>query len=302
MSARPLLADAPAQAPVRGKAADYLSLTKPRLTTLVLVTTALGYLLAQRSFDLWLFLHTVVGTALVAGAAQTFNQIWEREHDGKMRRTMTRALPSGRIDPLPAALFGITLSAAGLAELAIGVNVLSAVLGALSLALYILVYTPLKRVTSLATVVGAVPGAIPPLIGWAAASGGLSPGAWVLFAVLFFWQMPHFLAIAWLYREDYARGGFPMLPVLEPDGASTGRQAVLYASTLLPVSLALSAVRVTGGAYFAGAALCGAVFAGFAAAFALRRHAASARRLFFASIVYLPVVLLLAILDRRPWP
>jgi len=298
MSALPPFASAAAPAGLRSRAAEYLSLTKPRVTFLVLVTTALGNLLASRTIELWTLFHTIAGTAMVAGAAAAMNQVWERDADSRMRRTARRAIPSGRIEPGAALVFAFTIASAGLVELAAGAGILAAGLGALSLGLYVLVYTPLKRRTSLATIVGAVPGAIPPMIGWAAATGRLDPGAWVLFLILFFWQMPHFLAIAWMYRDDYARGGFPMLPVVEPDGASTGRQAVLYAATLLPISLALSGLRVTGGIYFVGAAICGLAFTAAAAGFALRRETARARILFAASILYLPAVLLLAFLDR----
>ena len=302
MSSRPFAA---AESAGRLRAGDFVTLAKLRVNTLVLVTTALGFLLASRSldalagrgFDLWALFHAIVGTGLVAASAAAFNQIWERELDAKMRRTAQRPLASGRMETAPAALFAFTLAAAGLAELSIGANLLSAGIAAATLLLYVLVYTPLKRVTSLATVVGAVPGALPPVIGWAAAGGGLAPGAWVLFAILFFWQMPHFLAIAWLYRADYARAGFPMLPVIEPDGASTGRQAALYAATLVPVSLALSTLRVTGAVYSTGAVACGAAFTAFAVVFAFRRTTASARWLFAASILYLPALLLLAFLD-----
>ncbi len=294
MSSRPL---ASLEAPSRVRGSDFVTLAKLRVNTLVLVTTALGYLLARRTVDAWTLFHAILGTGLVAAGAAAFNQIWERDLDAKMRRTAQRPLASGRMEVLPASLFAFALALAGLAQLSFGVNLLAASIAAATLLLYVLVYTPMKRVSSLATIVGAVPGALPPVIGWAAAGGGLAPGAWVLFAILFFWQMPHFLAIAWLYRADYARAGFPMLPVLEPDGASTGRQAALYAATLVPVSLALSTFGVTGAVYSAGAVACGIAFAAAAVVFALRRTTASARWLFAASILYLPMLLLLAFLD-----
>ncbi len=296
MSSRPIVASG--LAGVRGRMADYVSLAKPRLNSLVLVTTGLGYLLAQRSVDLRLLFHTLLGTALVAGGAAALNQVWERESDARMRRTASRPIPSGRLDVGGALVFGFALSAAGLLELSFEVNRVAAALAAASLITYLLVYTPLKRVTSLSTVAGAIPGALPPMIGWAAATGRIDPAAGALFAILFFWQMPHFLAIAWLYREDYGRAGFPMLPVIEPDGASTGRQAVLYGVTLVPVSLALSGLHVTGGTYFVGALLCGIAFAGCSLSFALARTTSRARTLFFASIIYLPVLLTLAFLDK----
>jgi len=300
VSSRPLDVSAGTAVP-RPRWADFVTLAKPRVNTLVLVTTALGYLLAGRGVEPWVLLHAIVGTGLVAGGAAAFNQIWERELDAKMRRTCQRPLAAGRMDAGPALAFALSLSAAGLAELSLAVNMLAAAIAAATLLLYVLVYTPMKRVSSLATIVGAVPGALPPVIGWAAAGGGLAPGAWALFAILFFWQMPHFLSIAWLYRADYGRAGFPMLPVAEPDGASTGRQAALYALTLVPVSLSLSGLRVTGNLYSAGAVLFGAAFAAAAVVFAARRTTRSARWLFAASILYLPAVLLLAFLDRwRP--
>jgi len=302
VSSRPI---ATAGTPSRVRAADFATLAKLRVNTLVLVTTALGFLLASRSagfpvrraVDGWALFHAILGTGLVAAAAAAFNQIWERDLDAKMRRTAQRPLASGRMEVLPASLFAFALAFTGLAQLSFGVNLLAASLAAATLLLYVLVYTPMKRVTSLATIVGAVPGALPPVIGWAAAGGGLAPGAWVLFAILFFWQMPHFLAIAWLYRADYERAGFPMLPVLEPDGGSTGRQATLYAATLVPVSLALSTFRVTGPIYSGGAVVFGVAFTAAAAVFALRRTTASARWLFAASIVYLPALLMLAFFD-----
>jgi protoheme IX farnesyltransferase len=283
---------------VRGRLADYVSLAKPRLNSLVLVTTGLGYLLAERSVDVWRLFHTLLGTALVAGGAAALNQVWERETDARMRRTASRPIPSGRLDVGGALVFGFAMSGAGLLELSFAVSRLAAALAAASLITYLLVYTPLKRVTSLSTVVGAIPGAIPPMIGWAAATGKLDPAAGVLFAILFFWQMPHFLAIAWLYREDYGRADFPMLPVIEPDGAATGRQAALYGLTLVPVSLALSGLHVTGGIYFVGALLCGIAFASCSLSFAIDRTNSRARALFFASIIYLPVLLTLAFLDK----
>ena len=297
MSSMPPLADAPAVS-ARGKWSDFVSLAKPRVNTLVLVTTGLGYLLAKRTPDLPVLLFALIGTGLVAGGAAAFNQVWERDLDSLMRRTSRRALPSGRIDVAPALVFASALSIAGILQLLLAVNAIAAGLAAASLVLYVVVYTPLKRVTSLATVVGAVPGAIPPMIGWAAGAGRLEPGAWVLFTILFLWQMPHFLSIAWLYREDYARAGFPMLPVVEPDGGSTGRQAFLYAATLLPVSVGLAALRITGRLYFVGAVACGVAFAAAALVFAVRRSTPAAKRLFWASILYLPVLLTLAYWDK----
>ena len=212
-----------------------------------------------------------MGTALVAGGAAALNQVWERDTDALMRRTRTRPLPGGRLGVFEGTAFGLALSAAGLVELAVAVNPLSAGVAALTLVSYILVYTPLKRRTSLATLVGAVPGALPPVIGWAAATGSVTPPALVLFGIVFLWQMPHFLAIAWLYRDDYAAAGIPLLPVLEPDGRRTGQQAFLYAAVLWPVSLMPAAVGLAGLPYNIVATVLGFVLIGLAAAFARDR-------------------------------
>lgn len=282
----------------RARAADFIELAKPRITMLVLVTAAVGYALGARgAFEPVVFLALLAGTALVSGGASVLNQYAEREADGRMRRTRSRPLPSGRVAPADALAFGLVLSAAGLGLLA-SVNWLTYVLGTAALGSYVLAYTPLKRVTSLCTVVGAVPGAIPPLMGWVAARGTLDPGAWALFAVLFLWQLPHFLAIGWIYREDYARGGFPMLSVTDEDGRSSGRQAVLYAAALLPTTLLAGALVSAGAMYLWGALVLGATFLGCAAAFARTRSISAARRLFVVSILYLPAVLGLMVFDR----
>jgi protoheme IX farnesyltransferase len=279
--------------------ADYAELVKPRITLMVVVTTAAGfYLGARESIDLLRLLHALLGTGLVAGAASALNQVLERDTDGRMIRTRTRPLPSGRMDTAAALGFGLALAACGAVYLAAAVNLLTAVLGVATLALYVLVYTPLKRRSSLCTIVGAVPGALPPVMGWTAATGALSAEAWVLFAILFFWQLPHFLAIAWNHREDYARGGQPMLPVEDPNGASTARQIVLYCTALLPVSLAPSLVHLTGGLYFYGALVLGLVYllAGLHAA--RERSHAAALSLLRVSVIYLPALLALMTFDK----
>jgi protoheme IX farnesyltransferase len=241
---------------------------------------------------------TIVGTALVAGGASAFNQVIERRTDALMRRTRMRPLPDGRL-PVPEALaFAALLSTTGLLILAAGVNALTGLVALATLASYALVYTPLKRHTSFATVIGAIPGALPPVIGWAAAANGLSQGAWVLFGIVFLWQLPHFLAIAWMYRDDYARAGLPMLPVIEPDGRSTARQAVVYAAALLPLALAPTLVGMSGAIYFAGALTLTLLFLAVAIRFAWTRAVQDARRLFFASIVYLPILWILMIANR----
>jgi heme o synthase len=286
------LAASPARAGV------FLELTKPRITTLVLVTAAVGYAIGAGSgLDPTAFLALLAGTAMVAGGASALNQYAEREADARMERTRRRPLPSGRVTPGEALAFGLAASAAGVLLLAT-INALTAVLGTAALASYVLLYTPLKRVTSLCTVVGAVPGAIPPLMGWAAARGSLAAGGWALFAVLFLWQLPHFLAIGWMYREDYARGGFPMLPVTDADGSSTGRQMMLYSAALVPVTLLAGALASAGPGYLWGALALGLAFFAGSARFFRQRSLAAARLLFLVSILYLPIVLGLMVFDR----
>jgi heme o synthase len=281
------------------RAADFVALAKPRLNLLVVVSSMAGYAMGGGdTHDVWRMLAVAVGTGLVAGGASAFNQVFEREADAKMHRTRLRPMADGRLPVRDAVLFGAVLTFAGVAVLALAANALAAAVALVTLATYAVVYTPLKRVTSFATVVGAIPGALPPVIGWAAAENTLSRGAWILFAIVFLWQLPHFLAIAWIYREEYARAGFPMLSVIEPDGRSTARQSVIYAAALLPVSLAPTLVGLTGSVYFTGALLLSLVFVGLAVRFGLTRSIPDARRLFFGSITYLPLLWLLMILNR----
>jgi len=278
---------------------DFLALTKPRVNLLVLITTLIGFHLGTFGpIDIVLLVHTVMGTALVAGAAAALNQVLECDSDRLMRRTRARPLPAGRLGMRQASWFAMVLAMVGLVQLALGANPLAALVAFATIASYALVYTPLKSRTSLATVIGAVPGALPPMIGWAAATGGLSIEAWVLFAIVFFWQMPHVLAISWMYREDYERGGIRVLPVEEPDGASTSRQTVSYAAVLVPVTLLPTVVGLTGGVYVVGALVLGLGILALAIAFARDRTAAHARRLFFASLLYLPVLWVLMLADR----
>ena len=231
--------------PARSRSRDFVTLTKPRLNLLVLVTTWAGvYLAAPGGLAAMTLIHTLVGTALVAGGAAALNQVWESDTDRLMRRTRSRPVPDGRLGVAEGTCFGLLLAVSGLAELALAVNVVCASVAMVTLVSYVLVYTPLKTRTSLSTLVGAVPGALPPVIGWSAASGEISTPALVLFGIVFFWQIPHFLAIAWLYRDDYARAGMPLLPVLEPDGRRTGQQALLYAAALWPVSLMPAVVGI----------------------------------------------------------
>jgi len=274
-------------------------LVKARLTALVLITTLVGFYAGSGSpVDYWKMLHALLGTALVACGAAALNQLLEREQDAKMRRTEDRPLPSGRLSPDAVLLIGAGLSVAGLINLLLAVNPLTAFLGAVTLASYVFIYTPLKRVTTLNTLIGAIPGAIPPLMGWTAARGSISAAGWSLFAILFLWQLPHFMAIAWLYREDYARAGFQMLPIIDPDGRKTAAQAVCHSFGLIPVSLFPSLLGVAGVVYFAGAILLGVAFLAFAIQFSRHLTAERARHLFIASIVYLPLLLGLLVIDK----
>jgi heme o synthase len=297
-------ADAPADAPTAVRVpsiwADYVSLTKPRLNLLVVMTTFVAYWVGRRSgAPLAELVHTVVGTTLVAGGASALNQVWERDTDKLMRRTRRRPLPDARVSVTPALCFGVALTAAGLAELWGFVNALSAMVAFATMLSYLVWYTPLKLRTSLSTIVGAIPGALPALIGWAAATNALSPPGWALFAIVFLWQMPHFLAIAWMNRDDYARAGMPLLPVIEPDGRSTGRQAVLYAAAMIPVSLLPTAVGLAGPPYLAAALVLGGIVLWLAFQFAATRSHGAARRLFFATIIYLPLLWIVLVLDHH---
>ncbi len=283
----------------RSRANDFVALAKPRLNMLVVASSLAGYVMGGGEMsNAGRVIFTVAGTGLVAGGASAFNQVIERGPDALMARTRRRPVPDGRLQPGESLLFAALSSALGLMILGAGVNALSAAVALATLLTYVLLYTPLKRRTSFATVVGAIPGALPPVIGWAAARGALSPGAWVLFAIVFLWQMPHFLAIAWIYRDDYARAGFPMLPVIEPDGRSTARQATFYCATLLPVSMAPTLIGLTNTAYFVAAFVLGLLFMGLTLRFARTRALGDARRLFFGSIIYLPILWLLMIAGR----
>jgi heme o synthase len=281
------------------RAADYVTLAKPRLNFLVVASTMVGYVMGGgRISDVPLMALTFVGTALVASGASAFNQVFERSADAQMRRTRMRPMADGRLNPLEGLMFATVTSTAGLALLASGVNVLSASVAAATLITYAVVYTPLKPVTSFSTVIGAIPGALPPVIGWAAAQDALAPGAWILFGIVFLWQLPHFLAIAWIHREDYARAGFPMLPVIEPDGRSTARQSVVYAAALLPMSLTPTLAGLTTTTYFVGALILTLLFVVLAMRFAMTRSVPDAKRLFLGSIIYLPLLWILMIAGR----
>jgi len=281
----------------RASAADWLELTKPRITLLVVFTALVGFVTAT-SVSPWtgLLLAALTGTGLVAAGASVLNQVMERATDGLMHRTQGRPIPAGRIRPAEAGLFGTLLTLAGLAILATLSGPLAALVAFSTWASYLFLYTPLKRRTHLATIVGAVPGALPPVIGWAAASGNLEPGAFILFAIVFLWQIPHFLAIACLYRDDYERGGFPMLPVIDREGRLTGRQAVLHSVALLVVSLAPVAAGLGGTLYLAGALVLGVGLTLAALRLARARDLAAARFLFLASVLYLPALTSLLLL------
>lgn len=284
---------------VRRVIADYLELAKARLGALVVLTALVGCVLGSHGDpSLWILLWTVVGTALSSFGANILNQVWEVERDRRMVRTRERPLPDGRVNRRMATAAGVLTAAAGLATLAAGTNKLTAMLSLGVVLLYVFVYTPLKVYTPLNTVVGAVCGAVPPMMGWAAAAGRLEPGAWILGGILFVWQMPHFLALAWMYREDYARGGFRMLPAVDPEGRLTGRVAVLYAAALLPVTAALSVAGVTGGVFLILSQSAGIAFVVLGYLFLRARSEAAARRLFLASILYLPVVMGVMVADR----
>jgi heme o synthase len=275
----------------RASAADWLELTKPRITLLVVFTALVGFVTATPASP-WgtLLAAALVGTGLVAAGASVINMVMERDTDALMHRTRSRPIPAGRIRPSDARWFGALLSLAGLALLAGLCNPLAAFVAFSTWASYLFVYTPLKRRTHLSTLVGAVPGALPPVIGWAAASESLDPGAFILFAILFLWQIPHFLAIAWLYREDYERGGFPLLPVIDREGRLTGRQAVLHSVALLVVSLAPVAAGLGGALYLAGALVLGIALTLSALRLAITRSRPAARALFLASVLYLPAL------------
>jgi protoheme IX farnesyltransferase len=285
---------------------DYIALTKPRITWLILMSTGIGYFFGLPAgafrwmgWPSWLsLLTTLVGTALIASGSAALNQWYERESDLKMRRTKTRPIPGGRMVANRALIFGWALSVAGFLILSFGVNFLSGLLGLITLVCYLFVYTPMKQRSSLSTVVGALPGAMPPMIGYAAASGVLTSQAWALFAILFVWQFPHFLAIAWMYRDDYSRAGIRMLPVVEPDGKSTSRQIVGYASTLIPVSLFPTLLGMTGKIYVVGALLLGGWFLYVGVRVAFDRTTLRARQVLLASVIYLPLIYGLMVLDR----
>jgi protoheme IX farnesyltransferase len=279
--------------------ADLWALTKPGITRLVLITAGVGFYLGSTGGIDWiLMLNALLGTGLLAAGTNALNQYAERRVDGVMKRTKVRPLPAGRLRASTALAFSAGISVAGAVYLAVLVNVLTAILGAAALLVYIFVYTPLKRRTWLCTLVGAVPGAIPPMMGWTAATGRLDALAWVLFGIVFLWQMPHFFAIGWLYKQDYARAGFPMLPVVDEAGGRTARQIIVYTLALIVVSVLTSVMGLTGAVYFFGALTLGLAFLALGVALAATRTGPSARRLFLGSVIYLPLLLVLMVVDK----
>ena len=286
-----------------GSRADYLALTKPRVTTLVVATTASGYYLGSPGgFSLTLLLLTLLGVGLAAAGTSALNQVVERDADALMHRTRTRPVPAGRLTPARALAFGVVISVLGIGVLLLFVNAITALLVAATLVSYIFIYTPLKRRTSLSTLIGAVPGALPPLAGWTAATGEIGAGGLALFGILFMWQLPHSLAIAFLYRDDYARGGFRLMPVVDPEGMSTERQIVVQSLALLPVSLVPAVLGLAGEVYFYGALILGVSFVAVTASLPWRRTTRSARQVLLASVIYLPLLLGLLMIDRTTPP
>jgi heme o synthase len=275
--------------------ADLMELTKPRITFLVLITTLVGFYMGSRdSLNVVLMLHTLFGTALVASGASALNQYFERDLDARMMRTRNRPLPDGRLLPVDALIFSSLISGAGVAYLMFFVNPLTGALGTATLAGYILVYTPLKTRTTLCTIIGAFPGAAPPVMGWTAARGEIDAVALSLFAILFLWQMPHFFAIAWIFTEDYARAGFS----IHPSGERTGRQIILYCCALIPISVLPTFFGLTGMVYLLGSILLGFIYLGYGFAVALFRSNTHAHRLLRCSVLYLPALLVLMMIDK----
>jgi protoheme IX farnesyltransferase len=284
---------------VRARVGAYVELTKPRITFLIVLTSAAGFALGSRGAVNYLQLaHALIGIGLLSSGIATLNQFIERDLDGLMRRTAERPLPSGRLFPFEALWFGVGLTALAEVYLAFLVNPLTALLGLTVIAGYLFVYTPLKTRTTLSTALGAFPGAMPPLMGWAAARGELDLSAWVLFAILFLWQFPHFLAIAWMYREDYGRAGICMLPVVEPDGRVTGQQIIAYSLMLVPVSLLPTALGISGKIYLVAAAVLSLLFLASSIRAALSKSNQHARQLLLASVLYLPLLFGVMVLNR----
>ncbi len=280
------------------RAVDFIEFIKPRLVVMILITTAAGYYLGAQTVDWLRCLHTLIGAGLTAAGVLGLNQYLERDVDAQMKRTQERPLPDGRMNPLEALLVGAALTGGGMLYLTFVVNMLSGFVISLIVVSYLFLYTPLKRTTSLCTLIGAVPGALPPVVGWVAARGSLTGGAWVLFTILFLWQLPHSLAIAYIYREDYAKAGFRLLPVIHPDGASTCRQIVINCVALLGIGLLPALYNIAGSVYFFTALLAGAAFLAVGIYLARTRSVKAARYLLYASLLYLPLVFITMALDK----
>ncbi len=275
---------------------DLFQTTKPRILLLVLLSTYVGFFLAAKNFSAILLFHTLVGTGLVCASCNSLNQLLERDTDSRMRRTQNRPLPAGRLRPGDVLIFGCALGIAGLAYLFVVINFLTALLGAIALGSYLFVYTPLKKRTPLCTLIGAVPGAAPVLMGWTAGCNALNLEGWILFVIVFLWQLPHFFAIATMYREDYAAAGLPMLPV--QDMPCANRQIVLYSLGLLLVSLLPTTLGIAGLWYFCGALILGGFFAGMGICLMMNIGGVTSRAVFFSSIVYLPLLFALLVMDK----
>lgn len=286
---------------VRDKLTAYVELTKPRIAFLLVLTSAAGFYLGSASgaFNTALFVHSMIAITLLALGVATLNQVWEHDLDPLMERTATRPLPSSRVGFNEALIFGIGLCIAAEVYLFVAVNALTAVLGLIVIAGYVLVYTPLKTRTSASTAIGAIPGALPPLMGWTAAANEISIGAWALFAMQFLWQFPHFLAIAWMYREEYAKAGILMLPVVEPSGRITFRQILMFSIMLLPVSLAPFFFGISGMIFLVGGSILGLWMLWASTQSARLKTNAAAKRLLLVSVLYLPILFILMVADKR---
>ena len=285
---------------VREKLAAYLELTKPRIAFMLVLTSAAGfYLGADKGFDVVLFFNSMIGILLLAFGVATLNQVWERKSDALMERTANRPLPTQKISFAEALVFGISLCVVAEIYLAVLVNQLTAILGLVVFAGYVLLYTPLKKYTSASTAIGALPGAMPPLMGWTASTNEITLGAWILFSIIFLWQFPHFLAIAWMYKDQYAKAGIKMLPVLEPDGKITARQIVIFTILLFPVSIAPFFIGLAGPVYLVGASLLGIWFLTASIKTARAKSVEQARKLLLVSVIYLPLLFALMVLNHK---
>ncbi len=285
---------------VREKLAAYLELTKPRIAFMLVLTSAAGfYLGADRGFDVVLFVNSMIGILLLAFGVATLNQVWERKSDALMERTASRPLPTQKVSFVEALVFGVSLCVVAEIYLEVLVNQLTAILGLIVFVGYVLLYTPLKKYTSASTAIGALPGAMPPLMGWTASANEITLGAWILFSIIFLWQFPHFLAIAWMYKEQYAKAGIKMLPVLEPEGKITARQIVFFTILLFPVSIAPFFIGLAGWVYLVGASLLGIWFLMASIKTARAKSVEQARKLLLVSVIYLPLLFALMVLNHR---